>query len=437
MVKDVVRLFDGALVGIGDVPADIETLVSNLITDAPGDSTSGAEAFRSRLASALVVQARQSSEPALINFVRTQVGSPETEIQAVLSRLYDDLVANAELIKSRGITYGPAAPDGGNTGGGVIYRLVEDSQGYDLEATHVDTKTLRCVADQTTGAVKHQEQFRIDGQRAGVDAIEILGSGVGRQDAATRSKVSTDSELANCGFESFSLGSASFAAGIAALTSDSIVTGWELLNAGGAASDPTLFELDQNAAAQARELEGAAAPTSLRMTALSMIRQALSVNGVNLADGNPYMTVLAVKPENSADGSIVVTWGNKTQTITVASLSAGVWNKIPLDRDLDLWPASFNEEDPVFSVEWTGRTTGELVLDELEALVPMFGFDGLWYHTSGEVGPTANKWLQGDKILFADALAGSDSQFQQLLFRLFGRHLPHSGTPSAAWAEPF
>ena len=441
MITDVIRLVNGALVGVGSVPADLQTLIAGLFTDSPQASTSGAQSFRSALSTALLAPALQSLQPALINFVRTQVNSPEVEIQAVMSRLYQNLVDNAETIQSRGVNYGPAVPGGGNVGTGVIYNLTVDSEGYDLESTHMDTKTLRCVADQTTGEIKHQELFRIEGQRAGVDAIEILGSGVARVDAGTQSKVSSNSELQNCGFEQFSLGAASFAAGIAALTSDSVVTGWELNNPANA-SDPTLFELDQNAAAQARDLQGVTTPTSIRMVAAAKLRQFMSVNSVDLVDSNPYAIVAHVLPSGTADGSLVFTWGNKTQTVTLASLTPSVWNKVPIDFDLDLWPSSFNEEDPAFQVEWNG-TTGSVVFDELEALVPMVGFDGVWFHISGGVGlvgtPPAvvGKWLLDDVVTFAYSLTGSDSELQQWLFRLVGRHLPHSGTPSAIWAEPF
>jgi hypothetical protein len=440
MVTDQIRLVDGALVGIGSVPADIATAVTGLISDFPQDHTNGMSSFRSRLASALVTNARDSVEPALINFVRTQVNSPEVAIQTVLDRLYDDLIANAETIQSRGITYGAATPGGGNTGTGTILRLTEDSEAYDLEATHLDTKTLTCTRDAQTGAVRHREQFKIEGERAGVDAIEILGSGGDLESNETRSPVSRDSVLANCGFEQFSLGSATFTAGVANLTSDSVVTGWEL-NDPVDASDPTLYDLVQTSSLQARDLVGTT-PTSIRMTGAARLRQFFSVNGVNLALGNPYSTLLHIYPSGGADANIIVTWGSRSQTITLASLTTDVWNTVAIDLDQDIWPARFNTEDAFFQIEWTG-TTGTVLFDELEALVPMFGFDGTWFNISGDVGLTGTppsvvgKWLEGDTITFSDSLTATDSQLQQWLFRLFGRHLPHSGTPTAAWAEPF
>lgn len=442
MVADVIRLLDGALVGIGSVPADLQTLIAGLISDFPQVHTDAAAAFRARLASALVAQARAATDPALINFVRTQDLSRATDLDEVISVLYDDLVAAGETIQSRGITYGPAVPGGGNVGTGVIYRLTVDSQGYDLEATHLDTKRWTVVADQATGAIKHREQFRVEGQRPGVDAIEILGSGGLLESQETRSKVSSDSVLANCGFDSFNLGSASFTAGVAALAGDSVVTAWELLDPGGA-SDPTLFDLVQLDVNQARDLQGVASPTSLRMRALSRIRQFFSVNNVSLDLAVPLGIVLHVYKDNAADGDLVVTWGNKTQTFSVAGLVNASWNRVVVDLDQDLWPASFNTQDPFFQIEWQNRTVGEIYLDELEALVPMVGFDGLWFHPSGGVGLTgtpasvAGKWVEGDEVSFSDSLTATDSQLQQWLFRLYGRHLPHSGTPTAAWAEPF
>lgn len=439
MVTDAVRVLAGGLAGVAGVPADLQQAVAGLITDAPELATRGLASYRASLARALVAPARQLLEPALINFVRTQVNSAEADIDTVISRMYDDLIANAETIQSRNITYGPAVPDGSNVGQGTIFRLTEDSQGFDLEATHVDEKTVRCVADQTiNNGTKHRELFVIEGQRAGVDAIEILGSGANLEaggQGGTQSKISQDSKLANTGFDSFSL-QGGFTAGIRSLVAGDVVTSWELLDAAGTAIDETLYELDQNDAAQARALVGVANPTSLRMVAAATLRQFLSVNGVNLALGVPHAIVLHVLP-TGADGSITVTWGNKSQAITLASLNNGVWNKVPIDFDLDLWPGSFNEENPAFLVAWDG-TVGDVVFDELEALVPMTGFDGVWFHISGDVDLTIGvTWVEKDEVVFADTLVGSDSELQQQLFRLEGRHLPHSLAPTAIWAEPF
>jgi hypothetical protein len=426
-----VRLIDGGLTGIAALPADEEALNGILESDFAAEQSAGAAAFRAAMARGLA-QAFQPLTPALQSFVKHQVGTPERDIQTVISRLYQDLIDNAETIQERNINYGAATPDGGNTGDGVITRLTLDEFANNLEATHLDVKTIIATADQSGGAIKHEETFRARGATANIDSIEVAGSGQSRADGDTRSKTSQDSQLANCGFESFALGSASFAAGVANLTSDSVVTSWELLDGAGSA-DATLYDLVQTTALQYRDLSGVTTPTSIRATANTRLRQSFSVNSVVLVFAVPYGIVIHVYRENLADGTLTVTWGGSTQAITVSTLTNNAWNKIIITADENLWPSVFNTSDPFFQLEWSGRTTGELIYDEVEGLIPMFRFDGLWHHISG--GQT--KWLERDEVTFTDALVGADSQLQQWLFRNYGRHLPSSAAPSANWVEPF
>jgi len=432
-VKDAVRLVNDTLGGVSpSLPNNELTLISNLNSDFAAEQASGAASFRAQVAQVLN-RASVALTPPLVAFVKHQIpAAPERTIQPVLSRIYLDLIANAETIQSRNMNFGPAVPNGGNVGTGVIFRLNKDEANYDLEATHPDLKTVICVRDVQGGATQHEESFRIRGSGANVDSLEVAGSGRSVTDSNTSSKTSKASQLKNAGFEEFALGSATFSGDVAALASDSSVTGWELLNPGGA-SDPTLFDVDRTPALQYRVLSGVTTPISLRMKANARLRQAFSVNRVRLVFSRPYTVVFHVKPENAADGSITVTWGSKSQVFTVGSLTAGVWNKVSVDLDLDLWPQNFNQNAPVYQIEWSGRTTGELLFDEIESLMEWGRFDGHWFHVSGGLV----NWLNNDQITFTDSLVGSDSELQNWLFRAYGRHLPHSGTPSANWVEPF
>ena len=109
-------------------------------------------------------------------------------------------------------------------------------------------------------------------------------------------------------------------------------------------------------------------------------------------------------------------------------MAAG-WNLVALDRDRDLWPGRFTEPTAGtgVSIVWSGRSTGELVLDEV-TLAPMVSIDGtFWQFVGGET-----RWQLDDAGASTDALSGTDSKIQRMLAVSFGRYLPHSGSPPLA-----
>lgn len=428
---DAMRLVVELVDGVADVPANEQTLIQGLIADFGPQLSTGAKLVSDTVSSSLKFGSRVL-QLAILNFVHHQIGTPEREIQAMISRLYQDMESNSEKVKNRGFNFGAASAGGSNVGDGTISRLTKDENDYDLEATHIDTKTLVCVADQTVnGATKHRERFRARSTGANVNAISVGGSGRSLQNNRTMSVTSKESPLGNCGFDRYSLGSASFTAGVAALQSDSVVNDWELNNTSDV-SDPTLFSLIQTASLQFRDLEGVSTPTSIRFTDNAKLRQLLSVKNVRAVASVPTSIVLHIYRESNCDGTLTCTWGSQSQAITVSGLSNGAWNTVVITLDKKLWPAVWNGTDPKFELSLASRTTGTLIVDEIEALIPMWRYDGHWYQISGG----ATKWVDGDEVSFTDALAGSDSQIQRMMWRFFGRHLPHNGTGTTGLTEP-
>jgi hypothetical protein len=88
------------------------------------------------------------------------MGAPYSNAADIMITLRERFDANTLSVESRAITYDTSATAGaGNVGNGVCSRLTVDEFGYNLEACTVEKKTLRCRADQNSGAKEFAEEF--------------------------------------------------------------------------------------------------------------------------------------------------------------------------------------------------------------------------------------------------------------------------------------
>ena len=395
------------------VPADEDAYIQILESDFAAAQAQGARLFRQRVAAAVSTGGAVIS-PVLTAYTHHIVDLPERSAQRALDRIYQFFIDNNKTLQSRDITYGAIPTFAANKG--VLYRLTEDENGFDLENEFVEAKQFTCIRDENTGADPHQEIFEIAGTAGGVDSLDATGSGALIRNF--RARTSNDSLLRNPSFSSFSI-QGSFSGGTYSLIAGDTITGWTL-------DVTTNFDLDQNQFA--RDVVGDPQPTSLVFTANSSATQTFAENRIQLNAAVPYTFNAWILPTaGTSAGTMTVTWGSKSQAFDIGSMVVGAWNEIIFDRDQDLWPASFNAEDATVVFTLTGLTGGTgIKLDEL-GFTAMTPFDGTWWYLSaGAAGTpsTGDKFLLDDTLTVTDTFNSVDSKIQKWLWRSFGRYLP-------------
>ncbi len=416
-LQNAVAFADNFLTG-NTLVADYDTYVESVESDFAQEQVAGATTVRSRAATGL--EASPLISPVLTAYAHHIIKTPERAVQAVIDRLDRHFIDTAQTVKSRGFVFGAPVAAGGNTGDGTVNRLTVDEEGLDLENQFDDAKTAKVLSDENSGSDRHEEAFEFRGEAGGRDLLDVRGSG-----ALTRTqfkaRTSNQSILQNPGFDQFAI-TATLTAGLSGpLVAGDEITGWT-------PDDITNFEVTQVAADQAKDVRGVTNPTAIRFFNNGSLTQAFDrpENRLVINPDVPYYVEVWVKRENSADGTFRITIGSKSQDFVVTTLANGVYNRVRLDLDADLWPINFNINDATVVLTWLSRTTGELVVDE-KFFGPMQTFDASWYHISGGL----IKFVIDDEFNWADTIA-SDSKIQKWFWRTFGRYLPHSGTPTLA-----
>ena len=189
-------------------------------------------------------------EPAILEYGKF-INAPERDVITILRRrLYDDFIANAQRVQSRNFTYGTPTFNTAASGTGLINRIVYDDQGIAIENMFPETKTARCIADEHSGASKHEEVFEFRGQDASKDTVIIDGSG-------KRKKIRCRSARDSLNF----IQNPSFTDG----TAGSDITGWTVdTGAVGMSTKETTIVY--------RDYEGDSTSTSLKVTTTTASR---------------------------------------------------------------------------------------------------------------------------------------------------------------------
>lgn len=400
------------------VATDVDAFIALIESDFAVDMTAGAASFRAAAAE-VISKARDLILPVLVTYTHHIVGTPERQDQVVLDRLYKYFVDNSKHVKSRGFSRGSVSAGSSNVGNGTIKRLTKDERGYDLESSHAEARTLRCIADANTGALRHKEHFELRGTKAGIDLLAIGGSGLALRDPEIcRAIDSTDSIFPNAGF-SDNTGTQS-AGSPYTLTANDEITGWTL-------TSPTNMQLDVDELY--RSPAGITSPVSLRLLGNCKLERNFYDDSIRLNPNVPYYREIAVMRESSADGTLTLRCGSQDISVAVNTLTNDQWTTLAPSMDEDLWPLNFIEADATFEVELSSNTTGDVVIAEV-IFVPMFAFDGVWHVILG--GNT--KFKLDDTFTWTDSIA-SDSKIQKWLWILFGRYLPHVANATEITAE--
>lgn len=392
------------LYGTQTVPADVATITAATAGSLADLKLAVAKSFRTSVAQAVAL-AQSVLAVQVVDYSREITKKPDFDALVCLGHLYDRFVSQNLSVESRGFTYGTPTTFGSSKG--ELKRLTVDANGFAIENTHPEVRTVKCVQAQGAGARRFAEVMRISGEAKGLDILEVLGSG-----AALNFTVASalNSLLSNPGFTSYSFATAPSAGSPSTGTSPDTITNWSV-------GSITGLQLDVDTVAQA--LPGVASPTSVLFTTNNSLTQLLSAGGAQVNAGKPYQFGLWVRREGNCDGTLTLNMGSTSKAITVSGLTGDTWTWVELDYDEGLWPINWLGDQPSVSAVLTSRTTGQLRFQN-----PWFGplveFDGLFYHLPTGTAPH----VLDDSVSATDTIA-SDSVIQKLIVYAFGRYLPH------------
>jgi hypothetical protein len=409
---------DSSMVGAGNAIDRLHQDLEGVYT--PGAHTALAARMRSGLSGLVDPQrALEAIAPILYEYGRILTKGGSTTLRDLFRELYDHMHATGQSIQSRGITFDTTATPGtDNVGNGVVSRLTVDWRGYQIQACHVETKTLRCVQDRNTGGTEFAEVFELIGQAPPPDSLErgSFGSGISTTQlrVAHAGSASGGSLLRNSSFDSFSS------------TASPKFTGWQEVSGGSAlAQDTTNFYTR----APLSTTHGA-----LRMTwggSTITIRQALDEMRVNRMDRDtPYfLRVMVNKTVGSATGgNFVLRLGAVTVTTALSSIGSG-WQEILVPIGTSCWPLIFWANPLRIEIEWASGSSGFLLVDDA-IFVPWDLVDGTYWNIRNN-NATPIAWKVRDTMEFTDTGGSPGTGVLQWWMWVAGLgHLPSSVTPT-------
>lgn len=310
-------------------------------------------------------------------------------LDQAIFRLREKLIASGDSIKTRGIVFGTPAAGGSNVGNGTIYRLTQDEDGFPLESGHPEVKSLLCRLDQQQ-VDRHEEVFDISGAEREPDFLLVSGTGPQGGISSIGPRAS-DRILLNQSFSSFS-GSIS-GADVPVVTVNDF-SGWTLGSITGAYASLTAFR-DRAGEADSRKI-------SVRWDNDNSFTQYLGrTRRPRFADRTPYLIGVRIyKDALVTAGSVTITVGASTVTVTLASLATG-WNTVILPMDKRVYSKNFTQNDLKMQIILAGLvTTGTgIKVDDVTFTEENF-VDGTFLTLLG--GNTS--FIKGDKFTITDTM---------------------------------
>lgn len=423
------------LLGESDTP-NILSLESSMFDSVKGDYAPGVmagwRAFRAAYNGVLTPRVVQTLLTPGLQLYGKFIGSRATDASTILRELYDHFHDNNKQVEKRVFTFDttPTA-GGGNVGDGTVHRLNVDANGYDIDIQTADTKTLKCVSDEHSGAQEHQEEFEIRGETRKLDFLSLTGgtgtpgdAPVGRLTAL--SPVQSETYIRNPSFHQHGL---SYSSDLATPTTVTDITGWTLGSTSDVKVDKSLSYRDSLQATN---------QASLRFDGNQTISQNLNTIKAQFQQTNvgfgqeivPMYVEVAVYRESSCDGTLTLTFGASSVAVDVTTLTNSAWNIVRIAVGTGNWFANFNTEDPVISLALASNTVGSILMDEI-VVAPFQFFDGGWWAVVGGATP----FLRGDTLTLTDTVAET-GLIQKWLARGYNAYLPSTTSGSEEWADP-
>ncbi len=400
----------------------IDDYVQSLEGDYVTGGLGGIGAIRAALSGTLSpASCRALLEPSIREAGRL-IAAPETDIPAIMSRLYDYMITNSKTLNRREFVYGSPSAGGSNVGNGTIIRCTVDEEDQPIEATHAELRTAKCVRDARQ-VDEHQEEFEFYGVEAEPDYCQVLGSGQAKKVIIRATDaVEVERYLGNPSFSDF-------AGTVDSAGNTTSITHWT-------SSDIT--KTDVVTAQTYRDYVGDPGPRAVHFTAdvtLSQIVQ--DTIRARLSPNNPYWLQVAVFPTTgTSGGNIVIRMGATSRTVALAGLNLNAWNIVSIiaTPDKSCWLEEFNEADLDIKLEIESLAGGTGIYVDDVIFAPFKRFNNLWYL----VVPNAavnTPWLRDDIFTFTDSIA-ADSKIQTWLWRAGLGYLPSVAGGTETEADP-
>lgn len=324
---------------------------------------------------------------------------------------------NSMTVQSRAITYDTTATAGGsNTGDGTVSRLTEDANGYNLEACHVEKKQLRCVQDANSGAQLNAEVFELQGEATSRDALLRGSYGSGEQKQLRNQHSGSGAGGSLLANSSFSTYDASATPRFAGWTTDK--------NA----------QLAQDTTNTYQSHPGAQTDAALRINSgdgtVTLTQARTAMRQRQFDPNSPYFFRIMVNKTvgTAVGGSVTIRLGSTTATSTITALGSG-WVELAIAFDQTAWFASFNEEDLDVQIEWSGPTSGYLLID-CAILAKWELADGTYWMIRGAAS-SPTPWLKDDILTFTDTGgAPGTGKLQYWMWAAGLGYLPSAGSPT-------
>lgn len=399
-----------------NVEGNYDDIIGNIDGEFASVQAAGADVMRRIQSQTADPRVGRAMMDAVLREYAKQQNFPETDPLQILDRLFIYFAEGSERVLTRTFTYG-AASSGAGTGDGTVNRLTIDRYGFTIENASPEAKTLRCVADKFSGSLLHQEVFEVRGEDVPRD---FVSGHVGPQRQGRISCISADDSLAFVNNPSFNGVQEDTLPAISAITDWTVTT--SISN----------FENVLTDSYRTADHEGAA-PASLRFKANDKITQNLNVVRPTLNTRIPYYCQIAWKAENSADGTLTLRVGSNSAFVSV---TGSAWTVLRLALDENLYLRNFNATTLDIEVEWSGRSTGELLVDDL-VFAPMTKFDGTFWAIVGGATPYLIDRIYTTSDTVAESSGIETSINQKWLWYMYNRYLPHDTTASGnvTWPE--
>lgn len=318
------------------------------------------------------------------------------DVDLNLQRFSEKIEADSEAVKSRGFTkFSSWSAGGSNVGDGAFVVLNTDRGGDLLDYSHVETVTIECIADSTTGVFPTgAEQFIVYGEAIGDFPWDASGAGSGRggegDDYAPPWGVTLDdfgpglnARSLRAGLAFQAVGASQEAGNLVAngncaqgLTgsgsSNTLAGGWSRASSGGGSGTLELETTNQLKGTQSLKTDA-----DFKLT-FPITRE--NTNGVGADEGTPYALYVWARCNSSlTDGDVILrliddSTTHATLTFDLTGITDDTWTgATPVTVIMPGNPgANLRVELEVDNLAGTGA---EVLIDNIMC-VPLYHYDG-------------------------------------------------------------
>ncbi len=329
-------------------------------------------------------------------------GFIETDPTDIIAKLSEYYIESGRRIQKRGLTVNSPAKGHvngtSNTGSGTVYTCSTDENGDPVDNLWPETVEFKCVSDEHSGAVEHNEVFSIEGEPAHATGLKITGSG---STSSTKALTPSDSILLNPSFTAYGSDAA-----------NPVFTNWTEGGSGVITADTSSYY---------RDSMGEAAPVSVKFASDATLTQAFSARKLQLNTNTPYYWHLAFLPSSGATGNLKVKIGAQDErTVAFNGGSGGnVWT-VHHER---FWFSQVNTESPNVVITVDSLSGGTLHIDDF-IIAPMSSFNNLYYCIIGGQTP----FLKEDRMT-VQIDNGSTGLVNEWLWKAYNMYLPCEASP--------